>query len=165
MSLIINISALITFTHATVCVASSLSPPKFFLRCFFTPHPQFFCDGVLWCDSYVYCICTSDTQVSTVELGDVLQILGSQAVVERVSSRTLIVWPHHWVAGWRVSKAQCMSKLMKEHCEEISAFGGWEERQREEGNAELFRRCRGLQFLQWGTVMGGNVWFGLKPCS
>lgn len=31
----------------------------------------------------------------TVELGDVLQILGPQVIVEGVSSRTLVVRPHH----------------------------------------------------------------------
>lgn len=158
--------------------ASSLSPPKFILRCFFTIPTLillWWCyNAVVWvlhtvymhiymppgkqdhssCDeknmfTFRLLIHRCEKGLSTIELGDVLQILGSQAVVERVPSRTLVIWPHHWVAGRGVSKAQCMAKLMEQHCEQISAFSGWEERQREEGNAEWIRRCRGVQFLCW----------------
>lgn len=62
----------------------------------------------------------------TIELSDVVQVLGSQAVVERVSDRTQVVWPHDWVTGRGMRKAQCVAKLMDQHCEEVGTLRDWE---------------------------------------
>lgn len=96
----------------------------------------------------------------TIELGDVLQILWSQAVMEGVPSWTLVVWPHHGVAGWGVSEAQCVTKLMKQHCEQISAFRVWEDRKREKCNADHM-----VQEWVVLTLVKTNIWVSVKPCN
>lgn len=90
------------------------------------------------------CAQLREVHVHTIELGDVLQILWSEAVVERVPGRTLVVWPHHWVARRGVNKAERVAELMQQYGEQIGAFRSCEETEKG-GEAEWTWRCRGVK--------------------
>lgn len=113
------------------------SPSKF--KSFFSQHTNLDCDVCWWCvqkpSENLWC-----RTVHTINWSDVLQILWSKAVVQRITSRTLIVRPHHWLARSRVDETKRVTKLMEQHCEQVCAFIGWVRGGRREGrvNAEVW---------------------------
>lgn len=90
----------------------------------------------------------------TVELCDVLQVMGPQAVVEWVPRGAQVVGPHDWLAGRGVGQAQGVAKLMDQHGKQVGPLGRcrWV---RPLGGLQCMRRCKeGVKKLDKGGRWG-----------